>query len=75
MLLTFVNLGATEVLLLAIFMLSMVVFATYKVLKNERGVSMIFWLIGIFGVPPIFAMVYLLKTYAFGSSLAGSSEQ
>lgn len=75
MLLTFINLGATEIWLLALLMLSMVVFATYKVLKNERGISMIFWLVGIFGVPPIFAIIYLLKTYAFGHSFARSSEQ
>lgn len=75
MLLTFINLGATEIWLLALLMLSMVVFATYKVLKNERGISMIFWLVGIFGVPPIFAIIYLLKTYAFGHSLARSREQ
>lgn len=75
MLLTFINLGATEVWLLILLIFSTVVFAAYKVLKNERGISMIFWLVGIFGVPPIFAMAYLLKTYAFGSSLARSSEQ
>lgn len=75
MLLTFINLGATEIWLLILFIFSTVVFAAYKVLRNERGISMIFWLVGIFGVPPIFAMIYLLKTYAFGSSLARTGEQ
>ena len=75
MLLTFINLGETEVLVLALLIFSSVVFAGYKALKLERGISMILWLIGIFGVPPIIAIIYLVRVYTSGSSVAHNARQ
>lgn len=69
MLLTFINFGGEEVAILAFLVLSTVVFAGYKALKQESGVTLLFWMIGIIGLPPIMAIIYLLKTYAVGSSL------
>lgn len=75
MLLTFINLGETEVLVLALLIFSSVVFAGYKALKLERGIAMILWLIGIFGVPPFIAIIYLIRVYTSGSGVDQSARQ
>lgn len=74
MLLTFINLRGTEAAILIALILATVAFAAYKALKLERGITLIFWIIGIFGAPPLFAIIYLIKTYAFGTNLERSRE-
>ncbi|GEM_PF-2213101 len=72
MLLTFINLTQTQVAVAFILIFSLVVFAGYKVLKRERGLTQVFWLLGIFSLPPIFAIIYLVKTYLFDGSFKSS---
>lgn len=74
MLLTFINLGGTEAAILIALILATVAFAAYKALKLERGIALILWLTGIIGAPPLFAIIYLIKTYAFSANLERSTE-
>lgn len=57
-----INLSELEITLIVILAIIVMYFALYKVLKIERGATQILWLFAIILVPPIMAIVYLLKT-------------
>lgn len=73
MLLTFINLGATEVAILFFLVFATVVFAGFKAMRLERGLMQILWILGIFLVPPVVAILYILKIYLFSPSLESRS--
>lgn len=73
MLLSFFNLSHTEIGLTVFIPMFLIVFAIYKVLKYEQGLTQIFWLLGIVGAPPFFAIIYLIKIYFFKNSVAEST--
>ena len=65
----FVNLTSTQAYLIIAILLLIVIFAAIIAAKREKGLTQIMWLFGIVFVPPVFAIIYLLKAFAFGANV------
>ena len=60
-----INLSSFQITLIALSFVIIIYVAIYKALKIERGLAQILWLFAIIFVPPIMAIIYLLKTTIF----------
>ncbi|HYK75364.1 MAG TPA: hypothetical protein VEV16_00170 [Daejeonella sp.] len=61
----FVNLSQNSIIVLAIITIITVFWAIYEIMRYERGLAQILWLLSAIFIPPL-SVVYILRSFFWG---------